>query len=142
VINSAGKQNMITVLKIQCPHCFEVYELFLSTSAYVVVLNCPNCWTPIMHNKQGVHVLSDSMMERIRAQRRQNELVDLLDKMSSFADNPMPLHKKQHALPVLPSPSPHPVPNRDRECISRDDIVDLRIDLERCTDCRDFIEKL
>lgn len=136
---------MITVLKIQCPHCFEVYELFLSTSAYVVVLNCPNCWTPIMHNKQGVHVLSDSMMERIRAQRRQNELVDLLDKMSALNDSIVPAMKQPEEPSLVTKALPPPLLShglQHRECISKDDIVDLRIDLERCADCMDFIDKL
>lgn len=137
---------MVNVVKIQCPHCSDVYELYLSTKACVVVLNCPNCWTPILHNANGVHVLSDTIMERIRSRRHRAEVMDLLDKMDNDIAEPPVLEPDEKWLNGLDSDREPfvqcPVPVGDRDGITRDDILNLRIELATCRDAQQFIDKL
>ncbi|MBD3316207.1 MAG: hypothetical protein GF344_10495 [Chitinivibrionales bacterium] len=137
---------MVNVLKIQCPHCYEVYELYLSTKACVVVLNCPSCWTPILHNAQGVHILSEQAMKRIRAHQHRSEIMDILDKIQSDGNDTLSLGGSEpwfdQSGPAVEAPTACSIPLCRRECITRDDIINLRIELATCQDSQQFIDKL
>ena len=136
---------MIKSVKIKCPLCREESELFLSMNPTVIVLNCPECWTPLMYTKEGIRVLSENELNKITAPAPSADTVleNIFDKIT---------HKKtmrehntsyKNSLPMIPS---HPVyaPSTvgDGRVITNDDIIDLRIELGQCEDVLQFIKRL
>lgn len=138
---------MIKSIKIKCPLCDEESELFLSMNPTVIVLNCPECWTPLMYDKNKIRILSEHELHTI-AEPSTESVIDnffdnlpkreaIIDHHSAF-ENSMPLLKKKskHHLLLKTTKKVH------RNHITTDDIIDLRIELEQCKDIQEFIDKM
>ncbi len=137
---------MVTNFKILCPHCQDTCEVFLTMQTHVVVLNCPHCWTPIVHTDAGVFILSDSQMAELASDARQSTLSKLLEKMAAPET---PLAPRENS--GLPSEQEW---NEQQPCstavkcvaqgrtISHDDIINLQIDLATSRDVEEFIGKI
>ena len=137
---------MIRNIKIQCPECHDTCELYLSTSAPIVILNCPNCWTPMMYNENGVFVLSENQLSEL-AKNSEFSISNLLDRFSGHESAEMKMGSADHDDPFAPpsttiSTSSPPAGYDVREVITGDDIVDLRIELATCKDSLDFISRM
>lgn len=139
---------MVQKIKIQCPHCFEECELFLSTNAMVIVMNCPSCWTPLAAGKSGAMAISEDDMAQLAVDNRQKTMSRLLEKLNSVTGAP----KREHAK-VLHSEASHkghmgsdsdtnPSLTTDGCGITCDDITNLRIELATCEDSLDFILRI
>ena len=57
---------MVKTLQVKCPHCNQVSEIFLSTNACVIILNCPTCFSPIMYFERKIFLLSKKQVEAIK----------------------------------------------------------------------------
>ena len=138
---------MITSIVIKCPLCEEKSKLYLSINPAVIVLKCPECWTPLMYTKNEIRILSEHELQAIASPRTQpvfNNLFDkvlnrkkILDNYSEFEKALNPLVKKQTANTMAQK---RRVVLRSR--ISPDDIIDLHNELTRCADVRQFLEKV
>lgn len=138
---------MIKPMKIKCPFCTCEMELFLSINPTVIVLNCPECLTPLIYDKTETHILSEYEMNKIAAPSAQSVINSLFDKTTgknramgyaSSSKNIKPfLMKKSKADLSIKAPKAAP-----RKKITNDDIIDLRIDLAQCKDVQQFLKKL
>lgn len=139
---------MVQKIKIQCPHCFEECELFLSTNAMVVVMNCPSCWTPLAAGKSGAMAISEDDMAQLAVDNRQKTMSRLLEKLNAVTAAP----KREHAQVLQSSAqqrghmgsgsSVHPSLTTDGRGITFDDVTNLRIELATCEDSLEFILKI
>ncbi len=134
---------MVRNFKIQCPVCHDVCELYLSTSAPIVILNCPNCWTPMLYNENGVFALSESQLSEL-ARNREFSILSLLEKVarSGRAEKKQAGHDPLTLQSTTIGTSSPPAGFDMRQVITGDDIVDLRIELATCKDALDFINRM
>lgn len=136
---------MVKSIIIKCPFCDSKAELFLSINPTVIVLNCPECWTPLMYDNSEIRILSDHELNKIatpsvqsvinnNAERNKNATMDA----PQTKDKNLPFLEKKSNSNVL-VPVPH---SGNRGVISNDEIINLRIDLAQSFDVLDFIEKI
>lgn len=138
---------MVKDLIIQCPKCHQVCELFLSSNAAVVILNCPHCWTPIISNNTGVYVLAKSQLKMIKSTRSTDtaiiKLLDKIEKKKSACCPQANTVKLSSKYTLLQGASYcNNAIGTERPCIGVDDITNLRISLETCGDVQEFINQL
>ncbi|MBN1980153.1 MAG: hypothetical protein JW795_01385 [Chitinivibrionales bacterium] len=142
---------MIRTIKIKCPYCHEISELFLSMNPTVIVLNCPECWTPIMYDKHEIRILSAHEISKIAtAPSSQNAINSFFDKITkknivieetdTCGNNGSLMNEVAPEPLALPAPpQPEEATCADRDYISVDDVVDLQISLSQCNDVLEFI---
>jgi hypothetical protein len=138
---------MVKTLAIDCPHCNKTFEVFLSNNAAMVILNCPLCATPLIYYKTRCFVLSSHQIDRIKKSRQDTTVLKILHSLA----------KEQPEAQYTPHPSGHFAmeqhaggsyqthPAAVLQCgnyITKDDVINLRIELETCTDAKQFIDKL
>lgn len=132
---------MVRTIKIKCPQCKHNSELFLSMNPTIIVLNCPECWTPLLLDKNGVRTVTKQEIK---------EMVEHtpLAKPEANFDVPEYLDSYKRKLKVLGTSSEVTFQNTKqgrmvhRESITIDDVLDLRIELERCLDVNHFLNKI
>lgn len=135
---------MVKSLTMTCPHCNQVSDIYLSTNACVIVLNCPSCYSPIMYFEKKMYLLSKKQVDAIRGTTQNNAVLKILDKIA----NPEPLIKSTDFGSLNQTLNPVISPRKifynldDRKYISEDDITNLRIELAICNDSQAFIDKI
>lgn len=137
---------MVNTLTVKCPHCNQISDIFLSTNAYVIILNCPNCIAPIMYFERKIYLLSDAQLEALKDNANNSSIMKTLERIAhpdrfieKFVEKAA-YSKHQFGLnnlvPVYSS-------GHEREkYISIDDITNLKIDLALNTDSLKFINSL
>ena len=138
---------MVQTLKVTCPHCHQVAEIYLSTNACVIILNCPSCCSPIMYFDQKIFILSQSQLEAIKNKARSSTMMNLLRKMTEPEE--LPVRKMASRQGASEDPSPHrfvsspSVHGEETKIhIGSDDITNLKIELALCNDVRQFIDRM
>lgn len=133
---------MVKTLSMTCPHCNHIAELFLSTNACVIVLNCPSCFSPLMYFENKIFLLSKKQVDAIKGTTQNTNVLKVLDRIAHAE----PVTERAVSEPFkkevnFNSPpdhwnNEHPM-QRD---ISEDDITNLRIELALCNDVQEFID--
>ncbi len=133
---------MVKTLNMACPHCNHIAELFLSTNACVIVLNCPSCFSPLMYFENKIFLLSKKQVDAIKGTTQNTTVLKVLDRIAhaepvteNFATNSYKKTENSTPSPVRLNNNEH---TRQRD-ISEDDITNLRIELALCNDVQDFI---
>ena len=138
---------MIKSVNIKCPLCGEESELYLSINPVVIILKCPECWTPLMYTKTELRILSEHELKTIAAPSAQTIFNSIFDKVSNKESmtghyvnikNPAQLSKKEYLNSLLLKKPKTIIKNN----ISLDDIIDLHKELAKCIDVLQFIEKV
>ncbi|HUI93467.1 MAG TPA: hypothetical protein VLX68_14575 [Chitinivibrionales bacterium] len=132
---------MINTLEIKCPHCKKTFELFLSNNASMVILNCPLCATPLIYYKTRCFVLNNSQIDRIKKSRQDSTVLKILHSIEK--EQPKYSHAAGQGADhraMYGSQSSSFLPGSDY--ITRDDIINLRIELETCPDSQQFIDNM
>ena len=162
---------MVKSLTVQCPHCHQVSDIYLSTNACVIVLNCPTCMSAIMYFEKKIFLLNDKQVDAIKDTTHNAAIMRMLDRI---AHPEIPVEKTEkvekttaaakasaaqaavsnatqadtdngHSCKsVAPSVSASKYsgrPQRDRDICS-DDVTNLKIDLALCDDSQAFIDSL
>ncbi len=132
---------MITNIVVECPFCQSSSELFLTTHTNVIVLNCPHCWTPLVHTTNGVFVLTENQLAELATDSQGRALNRLLNKMTggSYMDKGDTFENK-FSYPKTKLAQNHF--DDERTCITHDDIINLQIDLATIKDPLELIEKM
>jgi hypothetical protein len=140
---------MVQALKVTCPHCHQVAEIYLSTNACVIILNCPSCYSPIMYFDQKIFILSQNQVEAIKNKARGSAMMNMLKKIAQPEELPVKKSgavcqsNEKNCLYSLPPNSTHSVSSaRHKIHIAADDITNLRIELALCNDVQEFIDKI
>jgi hypothetical protein len=139
---------MVKTLSIECPHCNKTFDVFLSNNASMVILNCPLCLTPLIYYKTRCFVLSKNQIDRIRKSRQDTTVLKILHSIAR--EEPRSWHQRATArrdstdgVPVGKYIAPRAeFRTFGVDNITRDDVINLRIELETCSDCGQFIEKM
>lgn len=136
---------MVKTIHIKCPLCREKSELFLSMNPTVIVLNCPECWTPLMYSQGEIQILSEHELSNITSSSSLEPVLENFFDDENKNQDCSPVCKK-HA-PVFKNKINHDTvfkssPKYNRDHITPDDIVDLRIELEQSRDVLQFIDTL
>ena len=135
------------MLSIECPHCNKTFNVFLSSNASMVILNCPLCLTPLIYYKTRCFVLSKHQIDRIRKSRQDTTVLKILHSIAREEPQSCPQHEtRRHrtasGVPVgkyITASVPYGTYGSH---ITRDDIINLRIELETCSDSKQFIERI
>lgn len=139
---------MVKTIKIKCPHCNEESELFLSINPTVIVLNCPDCWTPLMYDRFEVRVLSEQDISAIAPASAHTETSVVEDKIGEAVAKRKKYTQREseksysHEKPPLIVVSEGEEAIDEKENISVDDVLDLRIELSACEDVLEFINRI
>ena len=142
---------MVKTLTVQCPHCHQVSDIYLSTNACVIVLNCPTCVSPIMYFEKKIFLLSEQQVNAIKDTTHNAAIMRMLDRI---AHPEMPVRnvaKKATQIQStnvcnrieseLPTVDFSDRPSRESD-ICNDDVMDLKIELALCGDSQQFIDNL
>ncbi|MBD3421099.1 MAG: hypothetical protein GF398_13365 [Chitinivibrionales bacterium] len=139
---------MVKLIEIECPHCRQNCDIYLSSKASLIILNCPGCWKPLMYHNQKCLLLTKNQAKQIEQNHHETAIHDLLNKICNETDavkepvrSTKAVSKTPYKMQQAPTPSYSSMP-LDRPDISEDDVVNLRIDLEMCLDVQDFIDRL
>ena len=135
---------MVQELKVKCPHCHQVAEIFLSTNACVIILNCPSCCSPIMYFDHKIFILSERQVEAIK-NRTSNSPADVMRKKAQPEELPV----KKNAT-CRGTGAPFGVssevasfqPHASKIHIGADDITNLKIELALCNDVSEFVDRI
>lgn len=146
---------MVKELVIVCPHCHNRARVFLSRDAFVIILNCPSCSSPLMYFDHKIFLLTESQLEAIKKRTKKNSIFEMIDKKESSQENSMSAVAKSDKLSVNSSYLNNKlssVKHKNRKYqflfseprgnITEDDITNLRIDLALSKDVRDFIKRI
>lgn len=135
---------MVKTLSMTCPHCNHIAELFLSTNACVIVLNCPSCFLPLMYFENKIFLLSKKQVDAIKGTTQNTTVLKVLDRIAHAEPDIERPKSETCKKSVNFNSSPDRWNNehlRQRE-ISEDDITNLRIELALSKDVQDFIDVL
>jgi hypothetical protein len=130
---------MLRRLSIECPRCHLVCLMHLGTEAPAVVVRCPSCETSIMAFGGEVYVLNEQEAEAVR----RGDGGPVVERM--LARDPKALSQTAGATESRPRLQvPHAVPVRlgdlrGSRAVTYDDILDLHMELESCTDSLEFV---
>lgn len=136
-------ENMVRIINIQCPHCEKHSEIYLSIDPNVIILNCPECGTPLIMEDSDVKEVSRDLDMHKPSIR---DILDAFKKRNPNTHNDkefIPDHFKNtvpNKLSALPFENSVKYPNS--EIISDDDITNLKIDLAKLNDVQELIENL
>ncbi len=131
---------MVNTIELICPHCSHVSELFISEQVNYIVLNCPSCGVPLLF--QGDHwiAVSKQIARQISSSPKESTVKDTINRiMHTTADTAKPFKFPDFV------PENHiqaQSTDLERNYISADDILNLKIDLERAEDSLDFLARL
>jgi hypothetical protein len=134
---------MVKNIAIECPHCNQTFEVFLSSNASMVILNCPTCLTPLVYYKTRCFELNQKQVDRIRNSKQESTVLRIIH---SIAHDDT-LSAKHHTCTIQTATAEKYIApsatflSRGRY-ITQDDVINLRITLETCTDSKQFIELL
>jgi len=134
---------MVKTLTVKCPHCNQISEIFLSTNACVIILNCPTCLSPVMYFDRKIYPLSRTQIEEIKETRESGAMMKILERLSKSEEPVVKTARKLAQASSSPVSNCAGLPgNHDHvreKYISVDDITNLRIELALCDDSAAFI---
>ena len=126
-------------LKIVCPHCQERLKLKVDVDTEMLIMNCPACNSALMYyfgqtyevdSVEMTDYSSKKMKKSKAALNKENEISESITEEAILLESEKmnPEHELGEAV--------------REDYIKKDDIVNLRIELERGEDCLDFIKSL
>ncbi|MBD3321397.1 MAG: hypothetical protein GF350_09915 [Chitinivibrionales bacterium] len=114
-------------------------EIYLTTNASLVILNCPTCLKPVIYHKKKCLPLTKQQAVQIETASHESTIYNILQKIINRGGDRKPVRS-------FPARKPEPVTACHQSFaqggISHDDITNLKIELETCFDSRAFIEKM
>lgn len=141
---------MVQELTVECPHCHQVADIYLSTNACVIILNCPSCASPIMYFDQKIFVLTPNQLDAIKNKTRGSSMMSMLKKMIKPEEQPVQNrvvsqkhHETHESVHQVHTPDHFPVPSCSAKIhIGNDEITNMKIDLAMSNDVLEFIGKM
>lgn len=141
---------MVQELTVECPHCHQVADIFLTTNACVIILNCPCCSSPIMYFDEKIFILTPQQLETIKKRSHSASAMNMLKNLVKSEQLPVKnqvlqrneeLVQEQLGKSILSRLTP-PSNSDAKIHIGDDDITNLKIELGRCTSVEDFLMRV
>lgn len=136
---------MVKKMNIECPTCSQTFRLFLSIDTSMVILDCPMCCTPIMYYKSRTFPLSKTQIDRIKSCKQESNVLKILHRISAQESKvhcAQPVSGASHYHARSASFPRQTMLKSYGDRITRDDVINLRIELETCKDAGCFIERM
>ena len=139
---------MVKTLIMKCPGCGQTTEVFLSTNACMIILNCPSCFSPIMYFEEKIFLLTNKQVNEIKGSTHNTNIIKMLDKIAhpehSLTQTAKKLSSTQQCSSCADTTQGYSQtykPAREKY-ICDDDITNLRIELALCNDIGQFIDNI
>lgn len=144
----------MNAISIKCPKCQEESELYLGSEAFMVILNCPNCGIPLIFYYGKTSVVTENELERLQKSGFLKNATHLLREISECGiklNTPKSVKpytvtaKRLNMTKTKPfsSLTCHSVGMPIRaDFFSKDDLVNLKIELETCQSVEDFLSRI
>ena len=127
-----GKLGLMDEMHIKCPHCGNEMEVALQgKKSSMVVCVCGRCKSPLVTLDGEVFELDREEFHSLR--KKLSKVVDALRECAGSNRNVLPFIDRREEVSRDET-------NADR--ISKEDIDNLKIDLETCKDVSEFIDRL
>jgi len=127
-------------LQLSCPACRERHRVTLKNSHAVLLLNCPGCGAILLHYLNATYQVSRTEIDDIARSGRLKGIHALLERVSR--------HKQKKMTGVILF-TPRKITKKSlkkmdprAETISRDDIINLMIDLHMTGTVTEFLDRL
>lgn len=141
---------MVKTLMMKCPGCGQTTEVFLSTNACMIILNCPSCFSPIMYFENKIFLLTNKQVNEIKGSTQNTNIIKMLDKIAhpEHTLTQTQTAKKLTAAQQCSSCSEtthgytHSYKPVREKYICEDDITNLRIELALSNDVGQFLESI
>lgn len=125
-------------LNFRCPHCQKEVEVSLESEAMVLVMTCSHCKTPLMYYYGEAFEVD--RMEMGELQQKQLKAVQGFLKVRGMSQPGIAVETLRRRTAGSAN---HGVGEPVREtAITRDDVLDLLIDLETTHDVDEFLKRL
>ena len=130
-------------LRVQCPHCGGSSKLFLASNPLILVLNCPQCQSPLLNSEGETFKVEDTKIVNMENHQIKEYIKSLKENQAMESsdypepESPMRLLSPSRERVLTLSGRPHrKIP------IGEDDLLNLKIDLESSMDVTEFIDRL
>jgi hypothetical protein len=137
---------MVKTISIECPHCNKTFDVYLSSNTSMIIMNCPLCLVPFIFYKERCFILSEKQLDTIRKSKRDTTVFRILHKIARSGSRPVydnaDFHRNNGNSSEIKYISPPAAFIPGNTCITKDDVLNLRIELETCNDSSRFIERL
>ncbi len=138
-------------ITVTCPKCNEVSDLFLGSEAYMIILNCPSCQTPLIYYRGKTSEVTSEELKKIEKSGLVKNAGNLLKEISQYG---IKLQGEKTTKPFISgiknynsnkkfgniSP-PISTPLR-AGYFTKDDLINLKIELETCKSVTDFLKRI
>ncbi|MFH1761365.1 MAG: hypothetical protein ABIA63_09735 [bacterium] len=125
---------------VHCPHCEQESELFLISSAFMIILNCPGCHKPLMYYYGKTFLIDDVEINKLYKNNSVKNISKFLESLNVKKTGSGNVSNKVHTQTRRKKATHKPgVPVRE-EVITSDDIINLKIDLAHCCSVEDFLK--
>jgi hypothetical protein len=147
------KEDKMKTVTVQCPSCDEISDLYLGSEAFMIILNCPNCGSPLMYYYGKTFEINEEALEKIQKSEYLKNIGSLLKEISKCGikiQKPKKVHSYEPAAKLKipkkrsgPHISIHLLGQPVRaEYFTKDDLLDLKIEIETSRSVRDFLSKI
>jgi hypothetical protein len=140
-------------VSIQCPKCEAVSDLYLGSEAFMIVLNCPNCGIPLIYYYGKNFEVNEIQIKQIQNNGYLKNAGDLLKSISQCG---VKMNAPKSVKPYSPVSkiksrrqkigrrySNHLLGQSVRaEYFTKDDLLNLKIELETCFCVEDFLSRI
>lgn len=139
------------VITVKCPICEEVSELYLGSEAFMVILNCPSCGSALIYYYGKTFEATEEIIQKIKSSGVLKNASELLreiqqcgvkTKSAKNIKTFYPEKADQHSKDGKAGSSHDTGQSIRAEYFTRDDLTNLKIELETCKSVEEFIEKL
>ncbi len=133
---------MKKTLNMICPHCKLKAELKIQEEAEMILMRCVSCSAPYLYFHGETFEVNESEMDHLKsAEMREVEGLLKVDEEQEASALEVEDEGKESVMPTIKKEDIKPRTERDR-VITKQDIIDLRIDLEVSKDVLEFVEKI
>ena len=122
-------------VSIQCPCCRVSCEIVSDEDADVLALSCPSCDASLVFYHGQTFQIDAAELRFLKARGHVRESQAWIRAAEGAPEDAPPPDSMTDSDDTSPSRPP-------RDVIGEDDIVNLRIDLERCVSVDDFLRQL
>jgi len=131
---------MVKAITVECPCCHDVWELFLTSNAFLIILNCPKCYKTLLYHHHKCSLIDQHQIKQLQSADEESAIRNILKgiiKKEAARPGGAPV-RSEYQTAVLEMEKMRMVESR----ITRDDVTNLRIQLELCKDVKTFIDSL
>jgi ssDNA-binding Zn-finger/Zn-ribbon topoisomerase 1 len=113
----------------------------------MLVFKCPNCNSPLVYYKNRCFIISKKQIEKISKTKSDSSIIKILDNITKKHSKKTIKENSYLSQDALFNNSIYKDDynrnfSRNSNYITKDDIINLKIELETCTDCKQFIDKI